>query len=247
MVDTGADGAGIAVLDPALRPPPGRGRSWWWWSCVIAIFVLAATGVTFIQLGNRTVKPSPAPLPAHTFGVTNLARLPTQVALPTAGSIAGPGNAPTYTGPNRLFVPSLGIDALIVEDPAKNNELVGPGDVKTVGRWTGGAALDAPIGTTDLAGHVNFVGQGNGALYKLFQVAAGAVVVTTDAAGRRTPWRVTSLEVVAKDALPASLFAPSGPRLLKIITCGGALVHIAGSGGGYYSYADNVIATAIPI
>ena len=213
----------------------------------VAAVIAATAGVVMVRVGGSDVRPPPAPLPRRVFSQAALPPLAPGQYVPAAGSRAAAGAAGgvgSYSGASRLYIVSLGIAAPIVDAPTTGSALVGPGDVATVGRWTGGASLDSASGTVDLAGHVDYVGQGAGALYHLYQVQPGALVVTTDSASRRTPWRVTALQVVAKNALPASLFAPSGARVLQIITCGGALVR---EPGGYYSYADNVIATAVPV
>ena len=116
--------------------------------------------------------------------------------------------------------------------------------------WDGGAPLLSPAGgsyadgTTLVAGHVNYVGQGDGALFNLYRVQPGAVVYATDAWGRTTLWRVVSAESVLKQDLPASVFAGNqGPRRLVIVTCGGDIRYVPGSG---WTYDDNVVVTAVP-
>ncbi|MCW2523278.1 MAG: Sortase family [Frankiales bacterium] len=216
------------------------------------VAVLAAvTGLALVRVGGGEVRPGPAPLPTRTFSEQGPPPRPSGPSAASPSSGATPAASPAGgqwadTDPSMLYVSSLGIAAPIVDAPIQGTELVGPGDVRTVGRWLGGAGLSSKVGTVDLAGHVNYVGQGAGALQRLYQVQPGALVVTTDPTGRRTSWRVTGLAVVAKDALPTALFAPTGPRLLKIITCGGALIRQHNADGDYYSYADNVIATAVP-
>jgi hypothetical protein len=56
-----------------------------------------------------------------------------------------------------------------------------------------------------------------------------------------TARRVTSLQVLAKRALPAAAFNTDGPRQLVLITCGGLLDARDGS------YLDNMAVTALPI
>jgi hypothetical protein len=231
------------------------------------LITVAALGLTLVRLGTREVAPPPAPLPTSAFAEQRLQPLPPGANVPRAGSTAaltsepagvgasggtgsgGLGRAGPWTFADRshLYIESLGTSAPIVDAPIQGRQLVGPGDVRTVGRWLGGAGLSSSTGTVDLAGHVNYIGQGAGALSELYRIAPGAVVVTTDSAGVRTPWRVTSLQTVAKDALPTSLFSPTGPRLLKIITCGGALIKEPSPSGTRYSYVDNVIVTAAPL
>jgi hypothetical protein len=154
--------------------------------------------------------------------------------------------------PNQLVIPSLCIVGAIVRTPRlRNGTLVIPDDVKRIGLWDQGAPL-APLpshpevhGTTLLAGHVDHVGQGRGALYPLAHVSPGALAVATDADGTVTRWRVVSLLTVAKDRLPGSVFDGAvGPRRLVLVTCGGRVIQKPGVGG---VYEDNVIVTAVPV
>ena len=152
----------------------------------------------------------------------------------------------TFDGANRLFVQSLGIDAQVLPVGTDGGGLTIPADVRQVGKWTGGADIDDKHGTVLIAGHVSFVGQGEGALYNLYTVQQGAVVVTTDSKGVRTSWRVIALDSIDKKALPAGIFTRNGPRRLVLVTCGGNLLHIDGPNGGYNTYQNNTLAYAVP-
>jgi hypothetical protein len=121
-----------------------------------------------------------------------------------------------------------------------------PTDVQQVGRWEGGANLGDPKGTVLIAGHVNYAGQGPGALYNIYRIQPGAVIVTNDHSGVRHSWRVVSLESVNKQALPAGIFTRAGARRLVVVTCGGELLHVDGPNGGYNTYENNVIVQAVP-
>jgi sortase (surface protein transpeptidase) len=93
-----------------------------------------------------------------------------------------------------------------------------------------------------LAGHVDDVTQGLGALAPLRDAEPGAEVVVTDAAGADTRWQVVSRETVAKQALPVDrLFARSGPPRVVLITCGGEFLPEAGG------YESNVVVVAEPL
>jgi len=131
---------------------------------------------------------------------------------------------------------------------AGDGSLIIPADVHKVGLWTGGAAIVATAGTTVIAGHVDDVNQGPGAMNQLHNVAPGAVVTVTDTSGKVTRWQVTDVAVVGKDSLPAFVFAgKNGPRELALVTCGGPLLHLSnGHGGTYGTYRDNIVVTAVP-
>ena len=238
---------------------------------LVLMFAVALVlgGAILVLASSKSTPAAAAPLPTRTFSeATVAAPLTGDVIPPSTGPVPGavdnsvppgssasarPSGAPTtstgwaFDGANRIFVKSLGINAPWINEGANKDGLVIPSDVHTVGRWTGGADIDATSGTVLMAGHVNYVGQGNGALYRLSQIQPGAVVVVTDAAGARTSWRVSGLQVVQKAALPTSIFNNSGPRHLVLITCGGPLLKVSdGHGGTFNTYRDNVIVTADP-
>lgn len=204
---------------------------------VLVAVALAASGAALIWQGTHT-EPPPAPLPSRTFERQGAApATPRSSEAPTPP----PPLADSYA-PDRLLIPSLGVDAQVVPEPvAVHGELVVPGDPLVVGRWTDGAPVDGEVGTTLLAGHVNVTGLGLGALSRLHEVNAGTLIITTDAAGRPRQWAVDSLIVRTKDALPP--FPPTGERRLAVVTCGGPLLDTPQG----RSYRDNVIVFAAPL
>jgi sortase (surface protein transpeptidase) len=115
-----------------------------------------------------------------------------------------------------------------------------PDDVDRLGWYRFGPAPGAD-GSAVLAGHVDDVAQGLGALAPLRDAEPGAEVVVTDAAGADTRWQVVSRETVAKQALPVDrLFARSGPPRVVLITCGGEFLPEVGG------YESNVVVVAEP-
>lgn len=150
--------------------------------------------------------------------------------------------APDYDEPDRLWIPSLGVEAPLTRQVVRDGELGIPDDPGVVGRWDGGSGIAADTGTTLLAGHVNYGRPG--ALFSLHEVQPGAVVVVTDDRGLPTAWRVTSLQVHDKDDLPPVLTDPAGPRTLAIVTCGGEL---ATTDDGRRTYRQNVVVLAEPV
>jgi hypothetical protein len=221
---------------------PRRPGSIWVGAIIVALACVVGGALVIVRSAQSTPAP-PAPLPARQFQNVALPPLAANETIPPATG----GTVPGYDGANRVFVDSLGIDAPYVGVGIGADGLSIPADVHTVGRWTGGATVDATAGTVLLAGHVDYVGQGAGALYRLYQIQPGALVVVTDASGQRTSWRVTGLQVVQKAALPTDLFDAAGPRRLILVTCGGPLLRVTDAAGeSYNTYRDNVIATAVP-
>jgi hypothetical protein len=92
-----------------------------------------------------------------------------------------------------------------------------------------------------LAGHVDDVRQGLGALAGLRRVEPGAAVEVTDAAGAVSRWTVVSRDLLDKRTLPVdALFARGGDPRLVLVTCGGPFDAARGS------YRDNVVVVAVP-
>ncbi|MBO0837986.1 MAG: class F sortase [Actinobacteria bacterium] len=177
----------------------------------------------------------------------------------SATSVSGPAGASGSAGPavaasNRLVIPSIGTDAPVIPEGASGPDggaLDVPSSVHVVAWWDG--VWKSPSGTVHekvaqpgqpgvalLAGHIDSAAQGHGALYRLQQVKTGAAVTVYGAKGAATTWKVTSLQVVSKSALPNALFVNSGPPRLAIVSCGGPFDASTGH------YEDNVIAWAVP-
>lgn len=215
--------------------------------------LLATTGVLLIRHGTEHTAATPAPLPSATFSVDpgQLSTIPPVTRRLNPGSTAGGGSGgagavpcPESAQAAHVIVTALCIDAPIVPEAIRGNELLIPDDVHQVGLWAQGAGLSATTGTTLLAGHVNFVGQGDGAFADLYKAEPGMAIALVDAAGRPTRWRTVSMTVVTKSTLPPAVFAGTGgARRLILVTCGGPVDFVPGYG---YSYRDNVIVTAVP-
>jgi hypothetical protein len=150
------------------------------------------------------------------------------------GSPAAVCTAKAMTPPSHLFIPSLCVDAPLDQVGVGPEGMDVPADPARVGYLSTAAALDAQGGTTVLAGHVNY-GSVQGALWHLTGLKPGALIVTTDASGAATRWRVYQLEQVHKQPIQGPR---TGPRELLLVSCAGKVV-------GHH-YEDNVIAHAVP-
>ncbi len=147
-------------------------------------------------------------------------------------------------GANTLSIPAVAQRGIAIAQATEtsNRTLEPPADVHTVGIWTAGAPLAATHGTTDIVGHVNYAGQGPGALHDIAELRPGDHLYTTDDRGRTTSWTVTTVFARHKETgVDASAFpGPTGPRQLVLITCGGTFDPDADS------YLDNVYVRARP-
>lgn len=169
---------------------------------------------------------------------------------PRAGAARGRFSAISGSAA-RLRIPALRINAPIVRTGAVNGSMVIPPDVRQVGWYDGidvtnGAGSGSGVapapgqsGVAILAGHVNWVGQGPGALRYIGELKSGDRIDVVGSNGRVTHWRVTGRpSVTPKSALPPALFTNSGPARLALVTCGGPFDRATGN------YADNVIVWA---
>ena len=164
-------------------------------------------------------------------------RLPEATARPAA-----PAEAEAPPAPVRISSRDLGLRAPI--DPVgvdRNGTMTLPEDVDRVGWYRFGPAPGGD-GSAVLAGHVDDVEQGLGALASIRGAEAGDELTVTDADGTTTRWRVVAREVIRKKALPLEeLFRRDGPPRLTLITCGGPFLP------EYLSYRDNVVVVAEPL
>ena len=169
-----------------------------------------------------------------------------------AGGAAGTGVAATAAGgsaprsqqpsapiaDDHVVIPALGVDAPLTPEVVSNGALTIPGDVGTVGAWTGSAALTSTTGTVLLAGHIDNINQGPGALHDLYLLQPGDKVFVR-LHGVSTKWQIVTLGSYPKSEIPQDLFDGSqGPRRLVLVTCGGQ-IHNG-------EYDQNVVATAVP-
>lgn len=202
--------------------------------------VLGATGGTSAPAAHG----QPLPTAPYSLDPSAARRLPPPAALgsPQPGSIASSCKPESIS-------PSVQIDAQCIFAPIVNvgtdpsGSLTIPSDVHLVGYDMQTAPLDAAIGTTVIAGHVDDRNQGAGVFYYLYRTVAGTQITLTAANGHISRWRAYRVASVNKSRLPADIFSTTGPRRLVLVTCGGSLQFIAGYG---YTYSDNVLVYATP-
>ncbi|MFC9515612.1 class F sortase [Nocardiaceae bacterium NPDC056970] len=171
------------------------------------------------------------------------AAVPPGIGAPRSVGAVPPGEP--LTTADTLALDPVGVRARILDATVPNGVLTPPNDVRDVGIWRDGAPLDSATGTTLIVGHVNLVGQGNGALFDLGTIEPGQVIRTSGASGATTAWKVTAVRTRPKSAgVEESVLAgPDGPRRLAVVTCGGELQFENGVG----DYSDNVYLYADPI
>jgi Sortase domain len=183
-------------------------------------------------------------------------------AVHTAGAHSAPARPrpPVTTNPGTvsevqgagamLVIPALKVRAPVVATGAVNGSMTIPGDIHTVGWYdgtdvSGGTTTSAHMpwpgqpGVSLLAGHVDWAGEGPGALYYIGQLVPGDPIEVIGSNQKTTHWRVSQAPiVVSKSDLPSDLFDESGPPQLALVTCGGPFDAATGH------YLDNVIVWA---
>ncbi|NAZ75443.1 sortase [Kineococcus sp. T13] len=143
--------------------------------------------------------------------------------------------------PVRLRVADLGVDAPVdAVGVDAEGVLEVPADGDRVGWYRWSAAPGAPGGTV-LAGHVDTLAEGPGALYELAAVEPGTVVEVVLDDGSTRAYAVVERRSHPKSELPAELFTRSGPSTLVLVTCGGRFDEET------RTYADNVVVRASPV
>ena len=234
----------LRELSARLRPRHRTGIA-----LIVATVAIAVAGGVAIGVGVAGGSAHAAhgqPLPVDPFSLDPAAarKLPPPAALakPQPGSIA------SSCQPEQIS-PSVQIGAQCIFAPIVNvgtdpsGSLTIPSDVHLVGYDTQTAPLDAAIGTTVIAGHVDDRAQGPGVFYYLYRTVAGTEITVTAANGHVSRWRAYRVVSVNKSRLPADIFSTTGPRRLVLVTCGGTLGYVPGYG---YSYSDNVLVYATP-
>ncbi len=204
------------------RPPPDSGA------------LAPASGVPAATSSLSTDAPTPA------LGVEDGA-LPTVTvrdASPAAASPASPAPAsPVVLRGDELHgdvdvVPVGVTDGGAMEIPRSGAD---------VGWYRFGAAPGDPEGSAVLAGHVDTLGEGPGALARTTHLEVGDRLQVARADGSLVDYTVTARVLVGKDELPTGdLFARTGAPRLVLITCGGAWRE------DVRSYDANVVVTAVP-
>jgi sortase (surface protein transpeptidase) len=168
-------------------------------------------------------------------------------------SVTKPGAVSEIRGTGAtLVIPALRVHAPVVATGAVDGSMTIPADVHIVGWYDGtdnyrGTTYSVRTpwpgqpGVSVLAGHINWVGQGPGALYYIGQLVVGDPVEVIGSNQVATYWRVSQPPITLPKAdLPSSLFVNTGPPKLALVTCGGPYDSATGH------YLDNVIVWATP-
>lgn len=147
----------------------------------------------------------------------------------------------TPTPPQRLVIPTLGVDAAIVPvglEPDGSMEIPGAAEA---GWYQYGPRPGDPSGSAVLAGHVDH-NRTAGVFIELRRLGIGDEIEVTNRGGVARRFRVAERFQVDKDELPGpELFRTTGDPVLTLITCGGRFNR------KLRRYADNIVIRATPV
>jgi len=220
---------------------------------------------TVAAAGNGTVKTPPVKLARPGFygfreqiAATALVRAaatpcaPAQeTALVAPEIVTGRGDVAAFAAapgggalrPTRLRIAARGIDAPLSASAidVSHGVLGIPADIQRLGWWRDGAAPGDASGTVLIAGHVDSAAAGAGALSALRDAREGDRVELVTASGRTFSYRVVSVRLYPKAALPTSVYARGGRARLVLVTCGGRFDEASGH------YPDDLVVAAVPV
>ena len=164
--------------------------------------------------------------------------LRTATAAREAAQLARPNAAPFATTGMRIRVPSIGVDATVLNlglNP--DGTLQVPTDAADTGWWSGGAAPGRP-GPAVIVGHVNWDGR-SGVFAHLGKLRRGAAILVSHPGGTTDRFLIIRTAVYPKTAFPTQLvYGPRPAPVLRLITCTGRFDAATGH------YADNLVVFA---
>jgi Sortase domain len=209
---------------------------------VVALIATAVIGLVTVSgddsAPNRVADARPTPVAAAT---TPTAEPPTPTADPPTTTIRPTAPAPKLAA-ETVSIPAQHVVAPIDVCQIINGGLEPPANVHRTCYWAGGSHVTASAGTTVITGHINYVGQGTGALGNIDELHQGDTVFTSGEHGQVTRWTVATVTHRPKTTgiNPAAFVGPGGARKLYLITCGGAF------DASDSSYVDNIYVQAVP-
>jgi hypothetical protein len=212
---------------------------------------LLATPPSMVTGSLPTTTTTPGTTPAITSPATTTAPLhqrrppvttpPTTIAPIVTHRAAIDVLAPRpVTTPVLVSIPDLGVDGPVLPAGVNSeNELDVPPDARTLVWYRHGPSPGDP-GSAVIAGHLNWQGV-TGLFADLASTPVGETVTVTYDDGSQRAFTVTSVQLVPKPEVSVNgVFARSGERVLRLVTCGGEF------DDSVNSYRSNVVVTAVP-
>lgn len=148
--------------------------------------------------------------------------------------------APHLDPPVRIRIPSLDIEAAIVEVGVEDNgEMSVPSRPDEAG-WYRFGARPGDTGAAVIAGHVDAAGWGPGAFFHLDRLTPGDVVTIEFADGETRSFEVRTSQQMSKRALNTDAVFESDEAVVRLVTCGGSFDQSS------RHYSDNVVVELVP-
>ena len=196
----------------------------------------AALAALLLAAGCGGAAPPAAPSTASTSAAAPASPAPSA----SAGGFRSVRTYRAVAAPERLRIPSLGVDTSLERVGLAEDGTIAPPDGWHTAGWYTGGPRPGQDGPAVVVGHVDSR-SGPAVFYRLPELKRGAVVSVEREDGSRVEFRVTGQRRVPKDAFPAAeVYAPTLRASLLLITCGGEFDASTGH------YVDNVLVTAVP-
>ncbi len=202
--------------------PPARR-----WAAVTVVVAAALCAVACSRpdrSDSAAAPPATVPSPETAFGGADVRDLRAGVggaAFTPTTEPAVPTTKPVIAPPRRVVIPSIGVEASIVDlGLTDDGALETPTDFDVAGWWAGGTVADE-AGPTVIVGHVDDH-NGPAVFFRLQELEQGDEVVVIDDLGREQPFRVVDKGLYDKDSFPTErVYGASAAPTLRLVTCGG--------------------------
>jgi LPXTG-site transpeptidase (sortase) family protein len=151
--------------------------------------------------------------------------------------------------PTRVRIPSIAVDAGVVELKLKDDQTLEVPEDVTVTGWYTGRSVPGEVGPSIVVGHVDSAVAGAGVFFNLRQLQPGDAVEIERSDGSVAQFEVSELVLVDKDDFPTDRVYGSTDRpTLRLITCGGSFDRSVRSYvGNVIVYAEHVGNRAAPL
>jgi LPXTG-site transpeptidase (sortase) family protein len=160
---------------------------------------------------------------------------------PTPSTTPGGANNGASIRPERLRIPSIGVDtALETLGVTRLGRLRPPVDPQRAG-WFPGSAVPGELGPAVVAGHRDSK-VGPAVFWHLTDLHLGDKVIVTRSDGVTVRFEIAQIRRVPRVSFPTEqVYGATPDSMLRLITCGGLYDHVHGR------YLDNVLVVALAV
>jgi LPXTG-site transpeptidase (sortase) family protein len=160
---------------------------------------------------------------------------------PTPSTTPGGANNGVSVRPQRLRIPSIGVDtSLETLGVSRLGRLRPPVNPQRAG-WFPGSAVPGELGPAVVAGHRDSK-VGPAVFWRLTDLRLGDTVIVTRSDGVTVRFEVAQIRRVPRASFPTEqVYGATPDSMLRLITCGGLYDHVHGR------YLDNVLVVALAV